>query len=153
YVGYTIDPALTSARYEVDYVRVYQAAPAPALSAYQLYLQGLSLSTSLAFDADGDGDGVAEGVRYAFGDASPRLGTSPAALSRDGNAYTYTFDVRDDTDLVLTPEVSNDLASWTTATNYTLTPTTGASSGFVRHVLVVNTTPAGRVFFRLRVAN
>lgn len=153
YVGHTIDPALTAARYEVDYVRVYQAAPAPALGAYQIYLQGRGLSTSLAFNADADGDGVAEGVRYAFGDAAPRLGSAPASLTRDGNAYTYTFDVRDDAALTLVPEVSNDLATWTTATNYTLTPAAGAPSGFVRRVLVVNTAPASRVFFRLRVGN
>ncbi len=153
YVGYTIDSALTSARYEVDYVRVYQAPPAPALSAYQTYLQSAGFATSVAFDADADGDGVAEGVRYAFGDAAPRLASAPATLTRNGNAYTYTFDVRDDADLTLTPEVSNDLGTWTTATNYTLTPTTGAASGFVRRVLVVNTTPAARVFLRLRVAN
>lgn len=153
YVNNTIDPALTAARYEIDYVRVYQAPAAPALSAYQTYLQGRGLSTSLAFDADADADGVAEGVRYSFGDSAPRLGSGAPALTRDGNTFTYTFDLRDDAALTLTPEISYDLATWSASTNYTLTPTAGAATGFVRQVLVITAAPANRVFFRLRVAD
>jgi beta-glucanase (GH16 family) len=153
YVGNTIDPTLTSARYEIDYVRVYQAPAAPVLSGYQTFLQSIGLATDVAFDADADADGVTEGIRYTFGGPAPRLGAGAATLVRDGNSYTYTFDVRDDDSLTLTPEVSYDLTSWNASTNHTLTPTTGAAEGFVRQVLVITATPANRVFFRIRVAN
>ena len=149
YLGGQIDSALTSALYEVDYVRVYQA---PALDAYQTYLQSVGLATDVAFDADGNGDGVAEGVTYSFGASSPRLGGSAPTLTSAGNTLTYTFDLRDDNALVLVPQVSTDLATWDTATNYTLTDGTGAASGFVRKVLAVTSTASPRVFFRLRVS-
>lgn len=153
YVGNQIDGALTSALYEVDYVRVYQAPAAAPLSAYQIYLQSVGLATNVAFNADATGDGVAEGVQYAFGAAAPRLGTGPAALSVDGTTLTFTFDIRADAALALTPEVSNDLAGWTSATTYTLTDASGAGAGFVRKILVVNVAPVNRVFIRLRVNN
>jgi beta-glucanase (GH16 family) len=153
YVGNSIDPALTSATYEVDYVRVYQAASAPALSGYQTYLQNLGYSTSLAFNADIDGDGVSEGVRYAFGGSAPALGSSPASFVPGANSYTYTFDSRTDSALTLTPQVSYDLVTWSTPADYTLTTTTGAASGFTRRVLTVNTATANRIFFRLSVSN
>lgn len=153
YVGNYVDPALTSATYEVDYVRVYQAPDAPALDGYQTYLQSQGLSTSLAFNADADGDGVAEGIRYAFGGAGPGLGSAPATLTRSGDTYTYTFDLRDDAGLNVTPQISHDLAAWSTATDYTLTTTTGAATGFTRRVLTVNAGAAPRVFFRLSVSN
>jgi beta-glucanase (GH16 family) len=148
YLGGQIDSGLTSALYEVDYVRVYQA---PALNAYQTYLQSVGLATDLAFDADGNGDGVAEGVMYSFGASSPRLGASAPTLTSSGNTLTYTFDLRDDSALTLTPQVSTDLATWTTAPNYTLTDGTGAASGFVRKVLAVTSASAPRIFVRLRV--
>ncbi len=153
YVGNFIDPALTSATYEVDYVRVYQAPAAPALNGYQTYLQGLGLSTSLAFNDDADSDGVPEGIRYAFGGAGPGLGSATATLARNGDSYTYTFDLRTDAALTVTPQISYDLASWAVAADYTLTTATGAPTGFTRRVLTVNATTAPRVFFRLGVSN
>jgi len=148
YNGGQIDSALTSALYEVDYVRVYQA---PALNAYQTYLQSAGLATSVAFDADGNEDGVAEGTMYSFGASSPRLGSATPTLTSAGNTLTYTFDLRDDDALTLTPQVSTDLATWSTATNYTLTNGTGATSGFVRKILAVTSASAPRIFLRLRV--
>jgi len=142
-----IDSGLTSALYEVDYVRVYQG---PSLNAYQTYLQSVGLATNVAFDADGNGDGVAEGTMYSFGASSPRLGSSTPTLTSVGNTLTYTFDLRDDSALTLTPQVSTDLATWATATNYTLTNGTGAASGFVRKILAVTSASTPRIFLRLR---
>lgn len=151
YVGNQIDPALSSATYEVDYVRVYQAPAQPPLNAYQAYLVSRGLAADVAFDADADGDGVSEGMRYALGDGSPRQGSGPASLVRSGSTFTYTFDLRDDTALVVTPELSTTLTSWSLATGFTLVPTTGAPEGFVRRVLTVSTPAADRVFLRLRI--
>lgn len=148
YLGGQIDSNLTSALYEVDYVRVYQA---PALDAFQTYLQSVGLATNVAFDADGNGDGVAEGVVYSFGASSPRLGASAPTLTRSGDTLTYNFDLRDDSALTLTPQVSTDLVNWATAPNYTLSDGTGAAIGWVRKNLAVTSASAPRIFLRLRV--
>jgi beta-glucanase (GH16 family) len=153
YVGNQIDSALTSATYEIDYVRVYQAPAAVALSPYQTYLQSRGLPTNLALNADADGDGVPEGVRFAFGASAPGLGSAPAAMVRQSNsAFTYTFDVATGTGLTVTPEISLDLASWSVPANYQLTDAAGAASGYQRRVLTVSHTASPRVFVRLRLA-
>ena len=155
YVGAPIDPGITSARYEVDYVRVYQAPAAAPLTGYQAYLQSQGLATDVAFDADANGDGVAEGIAYAFGAAAPRLGNGAAAFMRTGNTVTYSFDLRDDDALAVTPQLSNNLAAaWAAVpgTDYTLTDTAGAPAGFVRKVLTVTVAPNDRIFLRLVVA-
>lgn len=151
YVGNQIDSALTSARYEVDYVRVYQAPTLAPLNPFQAYLVSRGLAADVAFDADADGDGVSEGMRYALGDGFPRQGSGPATLVRTGSTFTYTFDLRDDAGLTLRPELSSNLSVWTPTNDFTLTPTTGAPEGFIRRVLTVTTPAADRVFLRLRI--
>ena len=152
YVGNQIDPNLTSATYEVDYVRVYQAPASVPLTPYQTYLQSRGLATDLALDADADGDGVPEGVRFAFGAAAPSLGSSPASFQRSGNdAFTYTFDFRTASGLVATPEISTDLVSWSVPADYQLTDIAGAGAGYQRKALTVAHAPATRIFVRLRL--
>jgi beta-glucanase (GH16 family) len=153
FLGNQIDPALTSARYEVDYVRVYQAAEAGSLTGYQQYLADLGLPTNLAFDADFDGDGISEGIRYAFGAASPRLGQGAPSLERSGDSLTYTFDLRADGTLGVTPELSNDLVDWAVADDYLLSDLPGAAEGFVRQVLAIENAPGERLFLRVSINN
>jgi beta-glucanase (GH16 family) len=153
FVGNQIDPTLTSARYEVDYVRVYQAAAASSLTGYQSYLADLGLPIDLAFDADADGDGVAEGIRYAFGAAFPRLGEGAPSLERFGDSLTYTFDLRADATLGVTPELSNDLVNWAVVTEYLLSDAPGAAQGFMRKVLAVDDVPGDRLFLRISINN
>jgi beta-glucanase (GH16 family) len=153
YLGNQIDPALTTARYEVDYVRVYQVEEAAPLTGYQSYLASLGLPTNLAFDADADGDGIPEGIRYAFGAAGPRMGGSSASLVQQGSALTYTFDFRADPSLSIVPEVSEDLITWGAPGAFTLTDGIGAPPGYVRKVLTVTGAPPNRLFLRLVISN
>lgn len=151
YVGNQVDPGLTSALYEVDYVRVYQAPAAPPLTAYQTYLQSRGLPTDTAFDSDVDGDGIAEGFAYAFGATAPKVGSGGAVIGAASGNVSYTFDLRNDPTLIVTPQTStNLLTGWTNASSFTLTDTTGAADGFVRKVLTL-AYPGGSLFLRLAV--
>jgi beta-glucanase (GH16 family) len=125
------------------------------LTSYQQYLSGLGFSTSTAFNADANGDGVKEGIKYAFNAASPRLGTNPATIARSGSTLTYTFDIRNDTNLSLNVQFSNNLSAWTTLTGSTsptvsIVETSGAATGYTRKIVTIPTTEP-KAFVRLQV--
>jgi beta-glucanase (GH16 family) len=125
------------------------------LTSYQQYLSGLGYSTSTAFDADANGDGVKEGIKYAFNAASPQLGSSPATIVRSGSTLTYTFDIRNDTNLSLNVQFSNNLSAWTTLTGSTsptvsIAETSGAAAGYTRKIVTIPTTEP-KAFVRLQV--
>jgi len=121
-----------------------------ALTSYQQFLSGLGYSTSTAFNADANGDGVKEGIQYAFNGASPRLGTSPATITRSGNTLTYTFDIRNDSALSVVAQLSTNLASWADQPSSVITAGTGAATGYVRKIVTISTTEP-RAFIRLQV--
>jgi beta-glucanase (GH16 family) len=150
YLGYQIDPGLTAARYEIDYVRVYQAVEVVPLTGFQRYLVSRGLPADLSFDAEVEG--IPVGMMYAFGAASPRLGSGAATLHRSGDSLTYTFDIRDDASLGLSAEFSEDLVNWT-GRNFALTGASGAAPGFLRQVLTVTDNSANRLFVRLLIDN
>jgi len=120
------------------------------LTSYQQFLSGLGYSTSTAFNADANGDGVKEGIQYAFNGASPRLGTSPATITRSGNTLTYTFDIRNDAALTIVAELSTNLSSWTSQASSVITTGTGAATGYVRKIVTITTTEP-KAFIRLQV--
>jgi len=150
YVNYQIDPALSNARYEVDYVRVYQKTEAAPVSGFEDYLISRGLSKDLPFDAEVDG--IPVGMAYAFGGASPRLGIGPATLIRMGDSLTYTFDIRDDENLGIILETSEDLVHWE-STDYSLSSASGAAEGFVRQALTADDLSGERFFLRISVDN
>jgi hypothetical protein len=122
---------------------------ATTLTPYQQYLSGLGYSTLLAFDADANGDGVKEGIKYAFNSASPRLGTNPATITRSGSTLTYTFDIRNDSALIIIAQLSTNLTSWADQPSTVIT--TGAVTGeYVRKIVTINTTEP-KAFIRLQV--
>jgi len=120
------------------------------LTSYQQYLAGLGLATSAAFNADANGDGIPEGIKYAFNAGSPRLGTSPATITRSGSTLTYTFDIRDDASLSVVVQLSTNLTSWTNQASSVITTTTGAATGYVRKIVTITTTDP-KTFIRLQV--
>ena len=120
------------------------------LTSYQQYLSGLGYSTSTAFNADANGDGIKEGIQYAFNGAFPRLGTSPATITRSGSTLTYTFDIRDDATISIVAELSTNLSSWTPQAGSVITTTTGAASGYTRKIITITTTEP-KAFIRLQV--
>jgi len=120
------------------------------LTSYQQYLAGLGLATSVAFNADANGDGIPEGIKYAFNAGSPRLGTSPATITRSGSTLTYTFDIRDDASLSVVVQLSTNLTSWTNQASSVITTTTGAATGYVRKIVTITTTDP-KTFIRLQV--
>ena len=125
------------------------------LSSYQQYLAGLGLATSVAFNADANGDGIPEGLKYAFNAGSPRLGTGPATITRSGSTLTYTFDIRNDTNLSLNVQFSNNLSAWTTLTGSTsptvsIAETSGAATGYTRKIVTIPTSEP-KAFIRLLV--
>jgi len=120
------------------------------LTAYQQYLAGLGLDTSAAFNADVNGDGVKEGIKYAFNAASPQLGSSPATITRSGSTLTYTFDIRNDSNLSIVAELSTNLTSWTPQASSVITNTTGAATGYTRKIVTITTTEP-KAFIRLQV--
>ena len=125
------------------------------LTPYQQYLSGLGFSTTTAFNADANGDGVKEGIKYAFNAATPKLGTSPATIIRSGSTLTYTFDIRNDTNLSLNVQFSNNLSAWTTLTGFTsptvsIAETSGAATGYTRKIVTIPTTEP-KAFVRLQV--
>ncbi len=152
FLGGQIDPDLTSARYEVDYVRVYQAVEEPPVSGFQAWLASRGLPADTPFDADADGDGVPEGIRYAFGAESPGLGQAPATLELSDGNLVYTFDIRDDPGLAITALTSGDLVTWQQA-SFTLSGATGAGDGFARQVLTITGVPEGRLFLKLSISH
>jgi len=121
-----------------------------ALTSYQQYLSGLGFSTSTAFNADANGDGIKEGIKYAFNAATPQLGTSPATIIRSGSTLTYTFDIRNDSNLSIVAELSTNLTSWTPQASSVITNTTGAATGYVRKIVTI-TTSDSKAFVRLQV--
>jgi hypothetical protein len=137
---------------EVDSINLTLNTTTP-FTGFQNFLASLGFSTDLAFDADPDGVGVPMGIRYAFGANSPRLGSEPAALEHSVDTMTYTFDIRDDSSLGITPQISVDLIDWTTAGAFTLTDGTGAAEGFLRKVITVEDAPPYRLFLRLLIDN
>jgi hypothetical protein len=120
------------------------------LTSYQQYLSGLGFSTSTAFNADANGDGIKEGIKYAFNAATPQLGTSPATIIRSGSTLTYTFDIRNDSNLSIVAELSTNLTSWTPQASSVITNTTGAATGYVRKIVTI-TTSGSKAFVRLQV--
>ncbi len=120
------------------------------LTSYQQYLSGLGYSTSTAFNADANADGVKEGIQYAFNGASPRLGTSPATITRSGNTLTYTFDIRNDAALTIVAELSTNLSSWASQASSVITTGPGAATGYVRKIVTISTTEP-KAFIRLQV--
>jgi len=120
------------------------------LTSFQQYLSGLGYSTSTAFNTDANGDGIKEGIQYAFNGASPRLGTSPATITRSGNTLTYTFDIRSDAALTILAELSTNLSSWTSQASSVITNGTGAAAGYTRKIVTITTTEA-KAFIRLQV--
>jgi len=121
-----------------------------ALTSYQQFLSGLGYSTSTAFNADANGDGVKEGIQYAFNGASPRLGTSPATITRSGNTLTYTFDIRNDSALSVVAQLSTNLTSWADQASSVITNGTGAAAGYVRKIVTITTTEP-KAFIRLQI--
>jgi beta-glucanase (GH16 family) len=123
------------------------------LTSYQQYLFGLGYSTSTAFNADANADGVKEGIQYAFNGASPRLGTSPATITRSGNALTYTFDIRNDAALTIVAELSTDLTNWIPQDSSVITSGTGAAIGYTRKIVTITTSSPQptKAFIRLQV--
>jgi beta-glucanase (GH16 family) len=121
-----------------------------SLTSYQQYLSGLGFSTSTAFNADANGDGIKEGIKYAFNAATPQLGTSPATIIRSGSTLTYTFDIRNDSNLSIVAELSTNLTSWTPQASSVITNTTGAATGYVRKIVTI-TTSDSKAFVRLQV--
>ncbi len=120
------------------------------LTSYQQYLSGLGYSTSTAFNADANADGVKEGIQYAFNAASPRLGTSPATITRSGNTLTYTFDIRNDSAISIVAELSTNLTSWTPQASSVITNGTGAAAGYTRKIVTITTSEL-KAFVRLQV--
>ena len=120
------------------------------LTSYQQYLSGLGYSTSTAFNADANADGVKEGIQYAFNAASPRLGTSPATITRSGNTLTYTFDIRNDSAISIVAELSTNLTSWTPQAGSVITNGTGAATGYTRKIVTITTSEL-KAFVRLQV--
>ena len=120
------------------------------LTSYQQFLSGLGYSTSTAFNEDANGDGVKEGIQYAFNGASPRLGTSPATITRSGNTLTYSFDIRNDAALTIVAELSTNLSSWTSQASSVVTNGTGAAAGYTRKIVTITTTEP-KAFIRLQV--
>ena len=120
------------------------------LTSYQQYLSGLGYSTSTAFNADANADGVKEGIQYAFNAASPRLGTSPATITRSGNTLTYTFDIRNDSAISIVAELSTNLTSWTPQGSSVITNGTGAAAGYTRKIVTITTTEP-KAFIQLQV--
>ncbi|TVR52858.1 MAG: glycosyl hydrolase family protein [Puniceicoccaceae bacterium] len=148
FLGHQIDPALTSARYEVDYVRVYQAVQDTPPSGFQQYLVSRGLPADLAFGADADGHGVPVGMLYAFGAPAPRLGPAAAVPGHSGGTLTYAFDLRDDPALTVTPVVSTDLVVWAPPATYSLDVTGPGPEGFLRHLLTIEDSTTGSLFVR-----
>ena len=124
-----------------------------ALTSYQQFLSGLGYSTSTAFNEDANGDGVKEGIQYAFNGASPRLGTSPATITRSGNTLTYTFDLRNDAALTIVAELSTDLTNWIPQDSSVITNGTGAAIGYTRKIVTITTSSPQptKAFIRLQV--
>ena len=124
-----------------------------ALTSYQQFLSGLGYSTSTAFNEDANGDGVKEGIQYAFNGASPRLGTSPATITRSGNTLTYTFDLRNDAALTIVAELSTDLTNWIPQDSSVITNGTGAATGYTRKIVTITTSSPQptKAFIRLQV--
>jgi hypothetical protein len=120
------------------------------LTSYQQYLSQLGLSTSTAFDTDANGDGIKEGIKYAFNAASPQLGSSPATITRSGNTLTYTFDIRNDSALSTTVQLSTNLTSWSDQASTVITNGAGAATGYARKIVTITTTEV-RAFIRLTV--
>jgi len=119
------------------------------LTSYQQYLSGLGFDTSTAFNADANGDGIKEGIKYAFNAASPQLGSTPATIVRSGNTLTYTFDIRNDSALIIIAQLSTNLTSWADQPSTVIT--TGAVTGeYVRKIVTINTTEP-KAFIRLQV--
>jgi hypothetical protein len=123
---------------------------ATTLTPYQQYLSGLGFSTSTAFDTDANGDGIKEGIKYAFNAASPQLGSSPATITRSGNTLTYTFDIRNDSALSTTVQLSTNLTSWSDQASTVITNGAGAATGYARKIVTITTTEV-RAFIRLTV--
>ena len=120
------------------------------LTLYQQHLANLGYDITVAFNADANGDGVKEGIKYAFNAASPRLGTSPATITRSGNTLTYTFDIRNDSTLSIVAELSTNLTSWTPQASSVITNGTGAAAGYIRKIVTITTTEP-KTFIRLQV--
>jgi len=120
------------------------------LTSYQQYLSGLGFSPSTAFNADANGDGVKEGIKYAFGAASPQLGSTPATIARSGNTLTYTFDIRNDSALTVVAQLSTNLTSWADQAGTVITNGTGAAAGYIRKIVTI-TTSEPKAFVRLQV--
>jgi hypothetical protein len=125
-------------------------ATTASLTSFQQYLANLAMPTSTAFNEDANGDGVKEGIKYAFNAATPQLGTSPATLTRSGTALTYTFDIRNDSNISIVAELSTNLTSWTPQASSVITNTTGAAPGYDRKIVTITTTEV-KAFIRLQV--
>ena len=125
------------------------------LTLYQQYLANLGYDNTVAFNTDANGDGVKEGIKYAFNAASPQLGSNPATITRSGNNLVYTFDIRNDTNLSLNVQFSNNLSAWTTLTGSTsptvsIVETSGAATGYTRKIVTIPTSEP-KAFVRLQV--
>ena len=134
---------------------------------YQAWQYGHFTAAELANDsvsgdlADADGDGVVNLLEYALGldPEVPAVGGLPTSgvVTVGGNQYltlAYT-QVIAATDLVYTPQVSGDLATWSSGTGNVMTvSTTGNADGVTRSVVVRDATAMGagaRRFLRLMV--
>lgn len=133
--GSPVDPAFTSARYLVDYVRVSKRVAVPANYAEWRAMEGIPADASPAEDRNGNG--IPDLIDYALGDGRPTIGLQDGKLALGFG--------RRRADVSYAVEGSSNLRDWTT-----LAVNPGAVGA---SVIVTDTSPgSARRFLRLRIS-
>ena len=125
------------------------AGSTPA-SGYATYLSSIGMPANTAFNANVNGATI--GLVYAFGspNGSPQNNGITAVPVVIGDQLTYTFDVKNDSNLSVTYETSIDLVTWTTP--QPVSAGTGSTpAGFLKkQVQVIG---SGKLFVRINVTH
>ena len=125
------------------------AGSTPA-SGYATYLSSIGMPANTAFNANVNGATI--GLVYAFGSpsGSPQNNGITAVPVMMGDQLTYTFDVKNDSNLAVTYETSIDLVTW--ATPQPVSAVTGSTpAGFLKkQVQVIG---SGKLFVRINVTH
>jgi autotransporter-associated beta strand protein len=125
------------------------AGSTPA-SGYATYLSSIGMPANTAFNANVNGATI--GLVYAFGSSngSPQNNGITAVPVVIGDQLTYTFDVKNDSNLSVTYETSIDLVTWTTP--QPVSAGTGSTpAGFLKkQVQVIG---SGKLFVRINVTH